>query len=241
MNTYETKLADRNHQKAKGRQQRKFLKVRSERQERDREYDEQKKARGTLRKIKDTPKALKGRVKKHLQKKVAALEKTEAKELALDKRIPKSLAGLENLSEKEKSKEINKRSKKISQKAKQSKRDQFSLKLYSNAAILGYRRSLVRQYPNQSLLRIEGVTTRHDTKFYLGKRCVYVSRAKKPKINQLGLDGQRNKKMTRVRCVWGKICRPHGNGGVVRARFSKNLTPKAMGRTVRVMLYPSKV
>ncbi|KYR02513.1 hypothetical protein DLAC_11475 [Tieghemostelium lacteum] len=106
----------------------------------------------------------------------------------------------------------------------------MSSKIYSKGVVLGYRRSQATQYPNISLIRIEGVVNREDSRFYLGKKVCLVSRVLKSKSNPTGL-----------KVTWGKVCKAHGSSGVVQARFTRNLPPKAMGAPVRVMLYPSNI
>merc|ERR1719375_1036280 len=103
------------------------------------------------------------------------------------------------------------------------------VRLYAKGVILGYKRSKSNVYPNTTLLKVDGVRTREDCTYYLGKRVAYVFKAKKEVKN------------SKYRVMWGKIRRPHGNSGVFRAKFKKAIPPRAFGAPVRVMMYPSSV
>ncbi|TCD65835.1 60S ribosomal protein L33A [Steccherinum ochraceum] len=104
-----------------------------------------------------------------------------------------------------------------------------STRLYSKGRILGHKRAKRNSRPNTSLVQIEGVATKEDAQFYLGKRVAFVYKAKKE------IQG------SKVRVIWGRVTRPHGNSGVVKSKFTSNIPPHAFGASVRVMLYPSRV
>ncbi|KAJ0901210.1 putative ribosomal protein L35A [Helianthus annuus] len=90
------------------------------------------------------------------------------------------------------------------------------VRLYTRGTVLGYKRSKSNQYPNTSLVQIEGVNTKEEVSWYQGKRMAYIYKAKVKKNG------------SHYRCIWGKVTRPHGNTGVVRAKFKSNLPPKSM-------------
>ncbi|CAI5966342.1 unnamed protein product [Closterium sp. NIES-65] len=104
-----------------------------------------------------------------------------------------------------------------------------SPRLYVRAVVLGHKRGKSNVHEHTSLLQIENVQSKEESQWYLGKRIVYIYKAKTLKNGSL------------YRSMWGRVTRPHGNTGVVRAKFKKNLPCTATGRRVRVFLYPSNI
>merc|ERR1712146_574859 len=102
-------------------------------------------------------------------------------------------------------------------------------RLYVKGVVVAGRRALTNQKSHTSLIKIQGVEDSEDLKFYLGKKIMYMYRAKTVKEG------------TRFRVMWGKVCAPHGTSGVARCKFTKNLPCSALGVPVCIMLFFSRV
>eukprot|EP01065_Artemidia_motanka_P052450 TRINITY_DN947_c0_g1_i2.p2 TRINITY_DN947_c0_g1~~TRINITY_DN947_c0_g1_i2.p2 ORF type:complete len:118 (+),score=42.00 TRINITY_DN947_c0_g1_i2:73-426(+) len=113
------------------------------------------------------------------------------------------------------------------------------IRLFQPAQMMGYKRSQRHSINHTALLKIKNVADRKDASFYMGKRVAYVFRGKN-KVAQVR-SAQNPKLKSRVRCIWGRVTRHHGNSGVVRAKFCPNLPCRSIGKKMRVYLYPSRI
>ena len=91
---------------------------------------------------------------------------------------------------------------------------------------MGFKRGQRTQKENTALVNIQGCQDRKSSSWYHGKRVAFVYKKNNPKTS------------LKYKCIWGKVIASHGQSGLVRAKFVKNLPPRAFGKSVRVMLYP---
>lgn len=119
------------------------------------------------------------------------------------------------------------------------RRVRSSPRLYMKGTLAGYQRGLHGQNKNVALVRIENVATKGDADFYTGKRVCYVYHGYKQKRCVRWAKAPARRSNTRA--IWGRVVRTHGGSGVVRAKFSSPLPGQALGRRIRVYLYPSRI
>ncbi|ELA40951.1 uncharacterized protein VICG_01981 [Vittaforma corneae ATCC 50505] len=89
------------------------------------------------------------------------------------------------------------------------------------AVFVSHKRGLDVIHPERALLRINNVNNKETASKYIKNAVLFIY------TNKKGETIYNN----------GVITRVHGNKGVVRAKFERNLCPKAIGQVVLVKLY----
>lgn len=112
-------------------------------------------------------------------------------------------------------------------------------RLFMKASLASFRRGLHSQNKNVAILRVDDVNTQQDAEFYAGKRCCYVYHGYKVKRGVRWAKAPARRSCTRA--IWGRVTKPHGASGAIRAKFTTDLPAAALGKRVRVYLYPSKI
>ncbi len=82
------------------------------------------------------------------------------------------------------------------------------------ARVLNFRQGRHTQRTNQLLLSVEGVKDRKGVVKLVGKKVVWKTRSGKD--------------------VVGKVSSPHGNNGVMRARFVKGVSGEVLGKEMEI-------
>ncbi|CUI14996.1 unnamed protein product [Bodo saltans] len=134
------------------------------------------------------------------------------------------------------------RSKQIAQLSKKTtkvNRARKSPRLYMKATLAGYRRGLHGQNKNTAIVRVEGVNTKEDATWYTGKRVAYVYHGYKTKRCVRWSKAPARRSNTRA--SWGRVTKPHGGSGTLRVKFTNPLPGQALGKRLRVYLYPSRI
>jgi large subunit ribosomal protein L35Ae len=98
-------------------------------------------------------------------------------------------------------------------------------RLFVNATFTSFRRNKRTINPGQALLKIDGVNSKEEAQFYVGKKVAAPQKGKKKTDTP----------------NWGTVTQAHGNSGIVRAKFDRNLPPIFLGSQVRVYLFPSTI
>jgi large subunit ribosomal protein L35Ae len=82
------------------------------------------------------------------------------------------------------------------------------------AKVLSFRQGRHTQKTNQLLLSVKDVDNRSAASKFAGKKVVWKTRSGK--------------------VIAGKIASPHGNNGVLRARFSRGISGEALGKEIEI-------
>lgn len=81
--------------------------------------------------------------------------------------------------------------------------------------VVNYRIGPREQYPHECILQFPGISSRSEASQLIGRKVSWT-------------DGKKN-------TIVGVIVAPHGNNGLVRARFRRGLPGQALGTEVRII------
>jgi large subunit ribosomal protein L35Ae len=82
------------------------------------------------------------------------------------------------------------------------------------ARVVNFRMGRKTQRTNQFLLSVKDVSTRSEAAGFVGKKVILKTKSGK--------------------VICGKVAAPHGNGGVLRARFKKGVPAELLGKDVEI-------